>query len=304
MFKISGFFDEVSLEFSTQVKIMKKLGCKYICPRVIDSKNIADFSAKEFEDVVFPVLNDNDIGISSLGSPIGKIKLDDDIAYAKQLAKLKELLKIAELAKCKYIRCFSFFTGINPTDKELKQVVKKWQGFLEEAEGYNVILLHENEKKIFGDIPSRVLDLYHSLNHPQFKLCYDASNYIQCGVNARDAFLQTKDHTVYYHMKDCYRGVEVPLGTGDGQIKELLSDLVADNYTGFLTLEPHTAKYAMLKRFFALSPLAFTNMGRVFKKIGRDCGINAMKKVTRGEVMEIQYENLIKLISEVNGVLE
>ncbi|MDR0751642.1 MAG: sugar phosphate isomerase/epimerase [Christensenellaceae bacterium] len=305
MFKISGFYDEVSPDLNTQVKIIKKLNGKYICPRLIQTKNIASYTAEEFGKEILPVLMKNEIKISSIGSPIGKIDLNDSQAYASQLKKLKELVKIAEMANCKYIRCFSFFTGPNPTDRDLRQVVAKWRGFLEEVEGHNVTILHENEKKIFGDIPSRVLDLYYSLNHPQFKLCYDASNYIQCGVDPRDAFLKTKDYTVYYHMKDCYHGVEVPLGTGEGRIKELLADLVADDYTGFLTLEPHTAKYAMLKRFFAIIPfLTFTKMGRVFRKIGKDSGIPVMRKVTREEVMIMQHENLLKLIKEINGKYE
>jgi sugar phosphate isomerase/epimerase len=327
MFYISGFYDEAIGSLQGQIELIKKLGGSYLCPRGLNGKNIADYTAEEFGRDILPTLKAEGIKLSSLGSPIGKINLNDDAAYSAQLKKLGELVKIAEMTECKYIRCFSFFTDDKNAKKDrnkgtadekggekreitedknyensideavAKKVAERFKGFLDVVRGSGVVLLHENEKKIFGDVPERVLWLYNELNDPQLKLCYDASNYIQCGADPWKAYEATRDYTVYYHMKDCLDGVEVPLGTGSGKIAELIADLAARNYDGFLTLEPHTAKYALMKIPFYIIPfLTLTKTGRVFKKIDKDRGIKPLKAVGREEVFIWQYENLTELI--------
>ncbi|MDR2046430.1 MAG: sugar phosphate isomerase/epimerase [Clostridiales bacterium] len=305
MFRISGFYDEAAADLGKQIALIKKLGGKYLCPRLLNGKNIADFSADEFERDILPVLSDAGIRLSSLGSPAGKINIDDADAYAAQKKKLAELIKIAGLADCKYIRCFSFFTGGADTDGVRNKVLDKWRGFLELAEGSGVTLLHENEKKIFGDIPERALWLYVKLSHPQFKLCYDASNYIQCGADPWAAYEATREYTVYYHMKDCIDGVETPLGMGRGRIADIIKDLNERGYDGFLTLEPHTAKYALLKKAFYILPfLRATRYGRVFGMIDKAAGIKPLETVSREDVFVWQYENLVKIIKNVGGKYE
>ena len=43
--KISGFYDEVSSDLKVQLELMKKLGERYICPRSVNGRNIADYTA-------------------------------------------------------------------------------------------------------------------------------------------------------------------------------------------------------------------------------------------------------------------
>ena len=44
MFKISGFFDEVSPKLEEQLAAMQTLGMRYLCPRNVNGKNIAPVS--------------------------------------------------------------------------------------------------------------------------------------------------------------------------------------------------------------------------------------------------------------------
>ncbi|MDR0854771.1 MAG: sugar phosphate isomerase/epimerase [Christensenellaceae bacterium] len=302
MFYISGFFDEAYGNLDAQIALAKKLNVGYLCPRGIDGKNVSNYDAAEFQEKVLPRLNKNNIKLSSLGSPIGKVGIDDENGYQAQVAKLKELVKIAQLSDTKYIRCFSFFTNGDNGEATKAKVIERWKGFLQTVEGTDTVLLHENEKKIFGDTPERALALYHALNHPNFKLCYDASNYIQCGVDPWKAYEATKEFTVYYHMKDAINGIEVPLGMGEGHIKEILADLAARGYDGFLTLEPHTAKYALLKRvFYCLFPLQFTKAAKVYRQIDKQYKIGAFKGVSREQVFVWQHENLTKILDEIGG---
>jgi sugar phosphate isomerase/epimerase len=306
MFKISGFFDEATGSLQGQIALAKSLGCSYICPRNVDGKNISAYTAEEFAEKIKPRLDTAGITFSSIGSPIGKIALDDDAAYAGQVEKLKELVKIAQMMNCKFIRIFSFFVGKNADyDACLPKVIEKLKGFVKCVEGTDIILLHENEKKIFGDTWERALAVYHGVGSPSLRLCFDASNYIQCGVNPWTAYMATRMFTDYYHMKDCKDGFEVPLGIGDGHIRQILESLLANGYDGFLTMEPHTAKYALIRQLLYFIPFGiFSKPAKVYRFVDKHMRVSAFKSVGREEVFRWQHQRLTAILDELGGKYE
>lgn len=302
-FIISGFYDEISGDLNKQIEAIKEFGESYMCPRTINGKNIADYTAEEFIKKIKPVLDENNIKFSSIGSPIGKVAIDDEEGFENQKKKLAELVKIAKAMDCKYIRIFSFFYGNQNPDACHQKVLDKLREFLKIAAGSGVYLMHENEKKVYGDVPERVLKLYKELNDPNLVLCFDASNYVQCNVDPEAAFDMLKEHTVYYHIKDCSKfGVEVPVGTGMGKYPYILSELNKRDYQGFLTMEPHTLKYAILKGivyFVPFMPLILSNYYKAFRKIDKDMKVPYCKLISRKEVVVWQYNNLKKLLEQV-----
>ncbi len=299
---ISGFYDEVNGSLSVQIDAIKELHESYLCPRNIDGKNIADFTFEEFKEKVYPVLSKEGIKFSSIGSPIGKVGIDDEEGFEKQKKQLAELVKIAQLMKCGYIRIFSFYYGDkDPSDCHAK-VVERLKEFLSIAKGSGVKLMHENEKKVYGDVPERVLAIYNEIADEDFVLCFDASNYVQCGVDPKKAFDMLKDHVVYYHIKDCSQyGVEVPVGTGEGCYDYILAELVKRDYSGFMTLEPHTFKYSMMKLpvyLFPFMPLILNKYFKAFRLVDKKMNVKALKHISRKEVFFWQYNNLTNLLKK------
>lgn len=299
---ISGFYDEVNGSLDAQIDAIKQLGERYLCPRNIDGKNIADFTLEEFKESVYPRLLKAGVKFSSIGSPIGKVDIDDEEGFEKQKKQLSELVKIARLMECKYIRIFSFYYGDkNPADCHEK-VVAKLKELLSIAKGSGVKLMHENEKKVYGDVPERVLALYNDVNDEDLVLCFDASNYVQCDVNPKVAFDMLKDHVVYYHIKDCSQyKVEVPVGIGEGCYDYILQELVKRDYQGFMTLEPHTFKYSMMKLLvylFPFMPLILKNYFKAFRLIDKKMGVYALKHISRKKVFFWQYNNLKNLLKK------
>lgn len=306
--KISGFYDEASFNLDEQIALIKKLGENYLCPRKVDGKSINQYTLEEFKEKVYPRLKDNAIKFSSIGSSLGKIKIDDEESYQAQLRQLEVLVEICKLMECKYIRIFSFFGCLSDPDKYHDEVIKKLKGFLEVVKGTGITLLHENEKEIYGDIPERVLKIYNELKDEGLQLIYDSSNFIQCDCDPLEAYNLLKDYVVYYHIKDCDKSskIEVPVSVGDGAYKEIFTDLAARNYEGFMTMEPHTAKYALLKiPVYLVSWLSFISviakMVKTFRKIDKKLGKKMFEPVGRKEVFEIQHIYLKRLINEVNG---
>ena len=247
---ISGFADEIDPQLDVQLKVVKELGMDHICFRAADGKGVAEYTLDEVKEVIKPRLDAAGVKVSSLGSPIGKIDIDDEAAYEKQLAQLDTLCQICNLLDCKYIRMFSFWmVGKNPDDWK-EEVLKKLRGFADIAAKYGVVLIHENEKDIYGDIGTRCKVILDELASPNFKAAFDFANFVQCGEDTAECWELLKEHVAYIHIKDAVAGKNenVVCGTGDGKIAQLLAKAIKeDGYEGFLTLEPHLVLFATLQ---------------------------------------------------------
>ncbi len=75
----------------------------------------------------------------------------------------------------------------------------------------------------------------------RFGACADNGHWIRAGVNPMDALRLLEGRILDVHLKDLDRaaaeGVDVPFGQGISEIRELLSELNRQNYTGYLTIE-------------------------------------------------------------------
>lgn len=248
---ISGFADEIHPNLDEQLKVVKALGMDHICLRAADGKGVAEYTPEEFQEKILPRLNAAGVGISSLGSPVGKIDIDDQAAYEKQLEQLENLCQICQMSGCRYIRMFSFWMpkGKDPADYT-DAVLEKLRGFAQVAEKYDVVLIHENEKDIYGDTGARCRVILDKLASPHFKAAFDFANFVQCGEDPEVCWELLKDQVVYIHIKDAVRGnnENVLCGTGDGKIPQLLKRILReDGYRGFLTLEPHLVLFDTLQ---------------------------------------------------------
>lgn len=247
---ISGFADEIDPQLDVQLKVVKELGMDHICLRAADGKGIADYTFEEFQQSILPRLQAAGVKVSSLGSPIGKIDIDDEDAYAKQLEQLDTLCRICNLLDCKYIRMFSFWMLNKNPDEWKDEVLNKLRGFADIAAKYDVVLIHENEKDIYGDIGSRCKVILDELASPHFKAAFDFANFVQCGEDTAACWEMLKEHVAYIHIKDAVAGNKenVVCGTGDGKIAQILKKAIReDGYEGFLTLEPHLVLFATLQ---------------------------------------------------------
>ncbi|MEY8356678.1 sugar phosphate isomerase/epimerase [Lachnospiraceae bacterium 54-53] len=285
---ISGFADEISSDFDVQLETVSGLGMEYISLRSADGKGIADYTFHEAVKDLIPRLRQKGIEVSSLGSPVGKIKIDDEQGYERQLEQLEELCRISRALNCTYIRIFSFYMpeGQKP-EAFTGQVLKKLRGFLDIARKYGIILIHENEKEIYGDTDVRCRELLESMKDPHFAAAFDFANFVQCGVDPKRAYEQLKPYVKYIHIKDAvaHRQENVVCGTGEGRIKEILREaFLMDGYTGFLTLEPHLAV------FDSLASLETKDAKEIIKEDKAENGAEAYR---------IQYRALQKLLKEI-----
>ena len=73
-FFLSAFADEAGGGILSQIEALKANGFTHIEPRGLDDGNISDYTAEQAM-ALKRVLDDNEIGVSSIGSRFGKIEI-------------------------------------------------------------------------------------------------------------------------------------------------------------------------------------------------------------------------------------
>ena len=85
-FRISAFADEASDTLPGQIAALKRNGIGYIEPRNVNGNLIKKTDAELYE--IAGMLAEASIGVSSLGSPIGKFNIDEDFDLHLELHRL------------------------------------------------------------------------------------------------------------------------------------------------------------------------------------------------------------------------
>lgn len=240
MWTLSGFADEISPDLDVQVETLLGEGIKHLELRGVWGKNVLALTDAEIE-AVKTKLERSRIKVSSIGSPIGKIKITDD--FSQHFAAFDRALHVARVLDAPFIRIFSFFmpAGEDPLGYR-EQVLDRLSQIVRRVEGTGVTLLHENEKEIYGDIPGRCLDILMQINSPSLRAAWDPANFVQCGVRPyTEGFDALRPFIAYVHVKDGLLATAevVPAGKGDGQWPETIAALRDTGFDGFFSLEPH-----------------------------------------------------------------
>lgn len=245
---LSAFADEYSPDFDKQLEYLKENNIEYIELRFLDGKNIANLT----EDEVWEVkkkLEDANIKVSAIGSPLGKINLCDD--FSEHLEKCKNVFKTARILGAENIRMFSFYLPEGKSRTECRdEVILKLEQMVDLAEQYGVTLCHENEAKIYGESPEYCRDI---LSHfgGRLKCVFDMGNFVLDGYKPfPDGYEMLKDYIEYFHIKDSlYAGAIVPPGCGEASIPEIFGRVKKDfNRDVLVTLEPHLETFSGLNQ--------------------------------------------------------
>ena len=237
-FHISAFADEYSASFDEQIEGLLQNGVRMIELRGIDGVSVSDLT-QEAASAVRRKLDSCGIGVSAIGSPIGKIALSDSMDA--HLEKLRNTCEVANLVGCGRIRMFSFYVPAGNYDETKNEVFDRMGQMLDVADTFGVKLCHENEKGIWGDSPERCRELLDTFVG-RLGCVFDPANFIQCGCEPFEhGYNLLKHYLTYMHIKDAVpSGTVVPSGMGAGCVPETLAAI----HTAFpgeviLTVEPH-----------------------------------------------------------------
>lgn len=242
MAKLSAFSDEVTENFLGQVEYLAKENVGYIELRSVNGRNITDLDRIQLSQAR-KMIRDHGLKVSAIGSPIGKVRLDEK--FGPHLDKFKHTVDLAVFFETPLIRVFSYYApeGKNIADYR-DEIIERMLAKVEIIKDTKVTMVHENEANIYGQTAEKCVEIVTSVNSPKLRLAYDPANFVwsaQITNNVKTCWPLMKPYVIHIHIKDWKVGADTGSlpGTGNGQITELLQELTDMGYVGCITMEPH-----------------------------------------------------------------
>ena len=217
---LSGFADEAA-DHKTAVEqfaAFAALGLQYYSIRFIDVgsgiKNVMKLTKAEIAKVRH-LQNEYGLNVSSIGSPVGKIKLldvDDGtnnayVPFKRYLGRdVKKVCELAHAFETKLIRGFSFYhpKGSDPR-AHLPQVVDQLGQIAETCHRSDLTFGLEIEANLVGGNGHVLAEIHRQVNHPAMVLIFDAANVIVQGYSPAELFEQyaaMRPGMGWLHIKD------------------------------------------------------------------------------------------------------
>jgi len=217
---LTGFADEAANQKTAtqQFAAFAALGLQYYSIRFIDVgggiKNVMQLTKSEISKIRH-LEDEYGLNVSSIGSPIGKIKLQDVkdgtknvyVPFKKYLnADVKKACDRAHAFETKLIRGFAFYhpKGSDPWD-HVPEVVDRLGQIAETCHRSDLTFGLEIEANLVGQNGELLAEIHRQVNHPAMMLIFDAGNIVTQGYTAAETFEQyerMKPGLGWMHIKD------------------------------------------------------------------------------------------------------
>ena len=217
---LTGFADEAANQktIDQQFSAFAALGLEYLTLRFIDAgggvKNVMQLQDSEIESVK-EKLQEYGLRVSSIGSPIGKVKLlDVDDGSSNQYFPFEDYLndqveracQLATTFESKLIRGFSFYHPIGQKPEEhLDLVVEQLKAIAERCDQSGLTFGLEVEANLVGQNGELLKQIHESVGSDALVLIFDGGNLVTQGYSAAQVFEQyqlMKPGLGWIHIKD------------------------------------------------------------------------------------------------------
>ena len=281
---LGGLADEAANQKTAmqQFCAFAALGLRYYTLRFIDAgtgagiQNVMQLDAQGIESIR-NLQKEYGLSVSSIGSPIGKVKLldvDDGtnnrfVPFQDYLQKdVRRACDLANQFDCKLIRGFSFYhpKGSDPY-AHLPQAIDQIGQITRLCDSYGLTYGLEVEANLVGQTGKLLAQVHSAVAHPALVLVFDGANLVCQGMSTDEVFeeyLAMKPGLGWIHIKDYKKPSNasshvdeeslkafVPANLGDSGHEAIFRDLMT-NYPElverlrargipglFIDLEPH-----------------------------------------------------------------
>lgn len=279
---LGGLADEAANQKTAmqQFCAFAALGLKYYTLRFIDAgagiRNVMQLEPDAIETIL-SLQDEYGLSVSSIGSPIGKVKLADvEDGTSNRFVPFKEYLardvrRACELANqfhCKLIRGFSFYHP-RGSDVELymQQAIDQIGDMVRVCDSHGLTFGLEVEANLVGQSGHLLARIHDAVAHDALVLVFDGANLVCQGMSTEQVFeeyLAMKHGLGWIHVKDYKRPANrtshvdeeslkafVPANVGDSGHEAIFRDIkssyasLLDRITRrglpglFVDLEPH-----------------------------------------------------------------
>jgi sugar phosphate isomerase/epimerase len=251
----TGFADEAAKDINGQIAATKELGWGYIEARSINGVNIHDIPEAEF-DTLCDELADAQIKVNCFGSTIANWAEQITDPFEISLEKTKRAIPRMQRLGTKLIRIMSYalIEGKGADEQMEEERFRRLRELKKIFGDAGVVALHENCMNYGGMSAQHTLKLIE--NVPGLKLVFDTGNPVFNDDRTKKPgtkqaswqfYNEVKEHISYIHIKDAMwneaeqREEYTYCGQGDGDVEEILNDLLKGGYNGGISIEPHLA---------------------------------------------------------------
>ena len=261
MIRLSAFADEISDDLDEQIAVLLAEGIQLLDLRSVAGVNVLDLTDEQVEQIRSRLVAGG-IGVAAIASPLGKSAIGEP--FERVVAGLDRAIELAHIFDTRVIRIFSFYPEGCSGESMRNEVVTRLRAMAAGAGESDTILVHENDKGLYGDTIARCVELMEAVDSPALRVALDPANFIQCGEKPfPDAYEALRPWLAYVHVKDArHDGTVVEAGRGEARWLELLSALRRDGYEGVFALEPHLAAEGQYRGFSG--PDRFREASRAF----------------------------------------
>lgn len=241
---LSGFADEAAPDktLDQQFSTMAALGLEYLSIRFLDVGNGVQ-NVLELDDAGLTAVRERlsafGLGIASIGSPIGKVKLVDvEDGTNNRFVPFDEYLNndvnaaihAAQQLETRLIRGFSFYHPRNSDHHEyLSQAIDQLGAIVELCDKAGLTFGLEVEANLIGHTGSVLREIHQQVNHPAMVLIFDGGNLVSQGFDSGQILEQFREMLPglgWMHVKDYLRADDAGAAQGEYIDEEKLDRFV------------------------------------------------------------------------------
>ncbi|MDZ4859116.1 MAG: sugar phosphate isomerase/epimerase family protein [Candidatus Hydrogenedentes bacterium] len=243
----SGISDEAGKSIDTQIAAHRDLGWDQLELRLVNGTNFTSVS-DELSCEVYEKLSSEGMKVSCFGSAIANwarpITCDANIDIDDLARAIPRMHRFGT----PFIRVMSYPNDPKSPISEPEwraEAIKRIRTLAKMAEDGGIILCHENCSGWGGLSADHSNILLGEVNSPALKVVFDTGNPVTYGQNSWDYYQSVYNDIAYVHIKDAKKinGEDqyTYCGEGDGNVPEIVADLLARGYDGGFSIEPHLA---------------------------------------------------------------
>lgn len=243
----SGISDEAGQDLPSQIKAHNELGWDYMELRMVDGENITALSEEKFKSISAQ-LAEAGKKVSCFGSAIANWARPITCYAQIDIDDLREAIPRMKALDTPYIRVMSYPNDDEspvPENEWRDEAIRRMKTLATMAEDAGITLVHENCSGWGGLSSENSNILLGEVNSPALKVVFDTGNPVTYGQDTWDYYQAVKNDIAYVHIKDAKRvdgkDVYTYCGEGEGYVPEVIADLIANDYTGGVSIEPHLA---------------------------------------------------------------
>jgi len=256
--ELMGIADEASPSIDGQIRATQELGWKSIEARFVEVDGFDKGSIHDIPDAAFEIvaakLEEAGVGIYAFGSTICNWAKTIDTPWDVTVAEIDRSIPRMQRLGTKYVRIMSFKPADN-ADKTPELVFERLREVTARFLDKGLQPVHENCMNHGGMSSQHGVELLEKV--PGLKWVFDTANPIFNADRSKpqpwpkqdpwEYWQNVREHTAHIHVKDCTwvnekndADYNFP-GEGQGRVRDILRDALANGYDAGISIEPHMA---------------------------------------------------------------